>query len=74
MKTIALAACLLALGSSAFAADAAPAAVNTLDHVFVIVMENHGYGQIITNPNAPFINAEAASANLATLGASCGGV
>ena len=26
-----------------------------LDHVFVIVMENHAYGQIVGNPNAPFI-------------------
>jgi hypothetical protein len=36
-----------------------------LDHVFVIVMENHPYSQIIGNPNAPFINSYAASANLA---------
>jgi phosphatidylinositol-3-phosphatase len=37
-----------------------------LDHVFVIVMENHFYGQIIGNPNAKFINDYAKSANLAT--------
>jgi phosphatidylinositol-3-phosphatase len=37
-----------------------------LDHVFVIMMENHGYSQIIGNPNAPFINQLAGSANLAT--------
>jgi phosphatidylinositol-3-phosphatase len=37
-----------------------------LDHVFVIVMENHFYGQILNNPNAKFINAYAKSANLAT--------
>ena len=30
------------------------------------MMENHGYSQIINNPNAPFINAYAQSANLAT--------
>lgn len=37
-----------------------------LDHVFVIMMENHGFSQIINNPNAPFINQLARSANLAT--------
>jgi hypothetical protein len=34
--------------------------------VFLIMMENHGYSQIIDNPNAPFINQLAKSANLAT--------
>src|SRR6202035_346676 len=28
--------------------------------------ENHGYGQIMNNPNAPFINELAGKANLAT--------
>lgn len=37
-----------------------------LDHVFLIMMENHGYSQILNNPNAPFINQLAQSANLAT--------
>jgi phosphatidylinositol-3-phosphatase len=37
-----------------------------LDHVWVIMMENHGYNQIIGNPYAPFTNAEAKYANLAT--------
>ena len=37
-----------------------------LDHVFVIMMENHGYSQILNNPNAPFLNQYAQSANLAT--------
>ena len=36
-----------------------------LDHVFVIMMENHGYGQIRNNPYAPFINRYAESANTA---------
>jgi len=43
-----------------------PVGIPTLDHVFVIMMENHGYGEIIGNPNAPFINQYAAQANLAT--------
>src|SRR5271163_2242770 len=30
------------------------------------MMENHAYGQIATNPQAPFINGEMSSANLAT--------
>ena len=36
-----------------------------LDHVFVIMMENHYIGQILGNPNAPFITGYAATANLA---------
>jgi hypothetical protein len=43
-----------------------PKGVPHLDHVFVIMMENHGYSQILNNPNAPFINSYALSANLAT--------
>jgi len=43
-----------------------PEGIRHLDHVFLIMMENHGYSQIMTNPNAPFINKLAGSANLAT--------
>jgi phosphatidylinositol-3-phosphatase len=43
-----------------------PKGVPHLDHVFVIIMENHGYGQIIGNPDAPFANQYANSANTAT--------
>jgi hypothetical protein len=43
-----------------------PTGIPHLDHVFLIMMENHGYGQILNNPNAPFINQLARSANLAT--------
>ncbi len=39
--------------------------VPRLDHVFVIVMENHYIGQILGNPNAKFITAYAKQANLA---------
>jgi hypothetical protein len=46
--------------------DDGPSGIPHLDHVFVIMMENHGYGQIINNPSAPFINAYAKSANLGT--------
>ena len=40
--------------------------VRHLDHVFVIMMENHYIGQILGNPNAPYITSYAANANLAT--------
>lgn len=40
--------------------------VPPLDHVFVIVMENHSYDQIIGNPKADFINRLAGKYNLAT--------
>src|ERR1700687_3419690 len=43
-----------------------PAGVPALDHVFFIMMENHGYREIFNNPNAPFINSYARKANLAT--------
>jgi hypothetical protein len=36
-----------------------------LDHVFVIMMENHHISQILGNPNAPFATGYAASARLA---------
>jgi len=55
-----------ALAGSAFAQEGAvPTGIPHLDHVFVIMMENHGYRQIINNPNAPYINSYATSANLA---------
>ncbi len=43
-----------------------PKGIPHLDHVFVIMMENHGYREILNNPNAPFINRYARSANLAS--------
>jgi len=59
---------LIALGiSGAALAGEGPTSqgVPQLDHVFLIMMENHGYGQILNNPNAPFINSLAQKANLA---------
>ncbi len=35
----------------------APKGIPHLDHVFVIMMENHGYQQILNNPNAPYLNS-----------------
>src|SRR5215472_10486710 len=62
----------LAFGLALFAGVASaaegqrPDGVPSLDHVFLIMMENHGFGQIFNNPNAPFINSLANKANLAT--------
>ncbi len=57
----------IALASSAFASEGkVPEGIRHLDHVFVIMMENTGYNQIINNPNAPFINQMARSANQAS--------
>lgn len=69
LKKLNLAAGLLAtaLAGSAMAAEGPiPNGVSHLDHVFLIMMENHGYSQILNNPNAPFINELASKANLAT--------
>ncbi len=63
---------LLCLGAMAFAAAASaqegpvPKGVPKLDHVFVIMMENHGFNQIIGNPDTPFANKLSKSANTAT--------
>lgn len=55
------------MAGTAFAAEGpVPRGIPHLNHVFLIMMENHGYNQILDNPNAPFINQLAKSANLAT--------
>ncbi|HWF14282.1 MAG TPA: alkaline phosphatase family protein [Candidatus Acidoferrales bacterium] len=45
-----------------------PKGVPHLDHVFVIMMENHGYQQVFNNPNEPYLNSLIANkkVNLAT--------
>lgn len=53
--------------SAALAAEGpVPTGVPALNHVFLIMMENHGYGQIINNPNAPYTNYLADATSLAT--------
>ena len=55
------------LAGPALAAEGpVPEGVPHLDHIFLIMMENHGYSQIINNPNAPFINAYLKEANVGT--------
>ncbi len=34
-----------------------PKGIPHLNHVFVIMMENHGYQQVIDNPNEPYLNS-----------------
>jgi phosphatidylinositol-3-phosphatase len=48
------------------AEGAVPTGVPRLDHVFVIMMENHGYSQLVGNPYAPFVNSYMNTANAAT--------
>jgi hypothetical protein len=43
-----------------------PQGVPDIDHVFLIMMENHGFGQVMNNPNDPFVNKYAKAANLGT--------
>lgn len=57
----------IALASPVFANEGkVPEGIPHLDHVFVIMMENQAYSQIIGNPNAPYFNKLVQSANLAT--------
>jgi len=66
MKKMTLAVVLFAALSGFAQEGAIPAGIPHLDHVFVVVMENHGYREIINNANAPFLNSYAKTGNLAT--------
>ena len=44
----------------------APPGITSLNHIFVIMMENHGYSQVVGNPNLPFTNSWATLANSAS--------
>ena len=55
----------IATGSACAGEGNVPDGIPKLDHVFVIMMENHAYGQVAGNPQAPFINALMAKANVA---------
>ena len=58
---------LLCFVGTLFAAEGpVPKGVHQLDHVFVIVMENHGYSQIVGNPTTPFATQYMKSGNTAT--------
>lgn len=65
-KAAALGVLAAALAGTVFAQEGeVPKGLRHLDHVFVIMMENHGYNQIVNNPDAPFINHYAKSLNTA---------
>ena len=44
---------------------APPPAAATADHVFIVVLENHSFGQVIGNPVAPYLNGLATAHSLA---------
>jgi phosphatidylinositol-3-phosphatase len=69
MRKTTLIACTVGLAAAGVAAAAEgpiPQGIPRLDHVFVIMMENHAYGQIAGNPQAPYMNSLMAKDNLAT--------
>ncbi len=66
-KGLAIGAIAAAFAGAACAGEGTiPEGIPSLNHVFVVMLENHGYGQILSNPNAPFLNKMASTANLAT--------
>lgn len=65
-KTLAtLAAALMVPAGASAVQGPVPKGVPALDHVFVILMENHYYAQIDANPQAPYINGLMKRANVA---------
>jgi acid phosphatase len=56
---------LLSCGGVSHSSPPAPP-VPALDHVFVVVLENHGFGEVIGNPAMPYLNSLANSNGLAT--------
>ncbi len=67
MKKLLSAGLVAVLATSAIARQGPiPKGVPHLDHVWVIMMENHGFNQVLNNPAAPFTTQYAHSANLAT--------
>jgi phosphatidylinositol-3-phosphatase len=55
------------MATCAFAAEGpVPFGVPHLDHVWVIMMENHGYGQVVGNPNMSYVNDLIGVTNTAT--------
>ncbi len=68
-KAVALSIVSCMLATPGFAKDDhAAGGIPHLDHVFLIMMENHGYQQVYGNPNEPYLNSLIASGkvNLAT--------
>jgi hypothetical protein len=56
----------LLTGSLGIAAEGpVPSGMPHLDRVFIVMMENHGYGQVVNNPNLPFTNSLISVSNTA---------
>jgi len=59
LRSLALGACATLAVGTAFAGEGkVPTGVPALNHVFIIMMENHSYGEILGNPNAPVVTSE----------------
>ncbi|HMC30465.1 MAG TPA: alkaline phosphatase family protein [Candidatus Angelobacter sp.] len=56
---------LLSCGGVSHSSPPAPP-VPAADHVFLVVLENHGFGQVIGNPAMPYLNSLANADGLAT--------
>jgi acid phosphatase len=56
---------LLSCGGVSHSAPPAPP-VPVQDHVFLVVLENHGFGEVIGNPAMPYLNSLANANGLAT--------
>jgi hypothetical protein len=56
LKKAALCLVASALTTAGFAQGPVPTGIPLLDHVFVIMMENHSYDQVFDNPNEPYLN------------------
>lgn len=56
----------MVMSTTSVSADSGRTDLKKFQHVFVIMMENTGYDQLIGNANAPWINAAAAKYGLAT--------
>jgi phosphatidylinositol-3-phosphatase len=54
------------VGAAAAQEGPVPKGIPHLDHVFVTMMENHSYSQVVGNPDDPFVNKFAKSANMST--------
>ena len=64
-KTLLAATIAASCTTAAFAEGEVPKGVRHLDHVFLIMMENHGYAEIVGNPQMPFVNSLARKGALA---------
>ena len=52
-------------GVSSHVTTTPPPPSATADHVFLVVLENHGFGQVIGNPAMPYLNSLATAHSLA---------